>query len=195
MIFLIKKLSINLLIAIIILANLPSSGFAASKNLSVTNYSQEKSNWCWVTGGQIVIRYLTGTYINQCNLYKAGKNISTCTANQGGGFYADMARVLQRGDVHVGYVTTTLPPMATIINEIDGNSPMLARLGWKNSNLEDGHMLVIRGYNTSGNYVNYVYPMESSSYADKTSEYRTSTWSSLKENSSSKLTHTRYQMD
>ena len=84
--------------------------------------------------------------------------------------------------------------MATIIDEIDGNSPMLARIGWKSSDLVNGHMIVIRGYNTDGNYVRYVYLKQSSSYSDKTSEYRTSTWSSLKDNSSWEITHTRYQM-
>lgn len=147
--------------------------FAASKNLSVENYSQERSNWCWVTAGQIIHRYLDGNYFTQCTLYRAGKNVSAC-ANNTGGFYADMARVLSHGSVHVGLVTANLVPMYTITSEIDKNRPLLVRIGWK-SNPANGHMLVLRGYNTNGNYVRYVYPKQSSNDTDRTSEFRSST--------------------
>ncbi|MCA1042029.1 C39 family peptidase [Bacillus infantis] len=189
-----RKLFAPLVITLMILVLFPNTGMAASKSLSVENYSQEKSQWCWVTAGQIVIRYLSGTYYSQCTLYKAGKATTSCSANEPGGFYADTARVLQHGKVYVGYVGTGLPPMYTITDEIDKNQPMLARIGWK-SDPSTGHMLVIRGYDTSGSNVRYVYPKQSSSYSDRTSEYRTSTWSYLKDNSSWELTHTRYQMN
>lgn len=172
---------------------IPTSGLASTKSLSVENYSQEKSNWCWVTAGQIVIRYLSGSLYSQCTLYKAGKSTTSCV-DQTGGFYDDMARVLNHGNVHLGLVGNGLPPMYTIIEEIDADKPMLARIGWK-SNPSIGHMLIIRGYITDGNYVRYVYPTQSDYFTDKTSEYRTSTWSYLKDNLSWELTHTRYKMN
>nr|WP_198044767.1 papain-like cysteine protease family protein [Lysinibacillus timonensis] len=189
-----NKFLFTLMIAIVFTGLVsPKNSLAASKSLYVENYSQEGSKWCWVTAGQIVIEYLSGTTYSQCTLYKAGKGVSACS-NEAGGFYADMARVLDYGNVHVGYVTTGLPPMYTITEEIDGNSPMLARIGWKSGG-STGHMLILRGYNTDGSYVRFVYPKESDSYTDRTSDYRTMTWSSLKDNSDWELTHTRYQLN
>lgn len=71
---------------------------------------------------------------------------------------------------------------------------MLARIGWK-SDPDTGHMLVLRGYSTDDNLVRYVYPTQSENDTDRTSEFRSSTHSYLKNNSSWELTHTRYQMD
>ncbi|MEC1180406.1 papain-like cysteine protease family protein [Metasolibacillus meyeri] len=171
----------------------PSNVYAASKSLTVANYSQERSNWCWVTAGQIVAQYLRGTIYSQCTLYKAGKNTTTCV-NEPGGFYDDMARVLKHGNVHVGIVGTALPPMFTIVEEIDKNKPIITRINWKSGG-SVGHLLVIRGYDTNTGMVRFVYPKQSTSYTDKTSEYRILAWSELKINNEWETTHARYQLD
>ncbi|WP_445486492.1 papain-like cysteine protease family protein [Niallia sp. 03133] len=187
-------LSIVLFFFVLSVVN-PSHSLAAEKNLSVQNYSQEKSNWCWVAASQIVARYLTGSYTSQCTFYKAGKQVSTCSGNLAGSFYSDVARALEKEGVYTGTVGYTLPPMYMITDEINGGSPLLSRIGWKSTDLETGHMLIIYGYNTSGSYVRYVYPKQSTYATDKTSQYRISTHSYLEENSSWKLTHTRYNLD
>ena len=76
--------------AILLVAMNPSMSYAAdSKSLGVKNYSQEKSNWCWATGAQILSKYLGDGYHYQCTFVKKGKKTDSC-ANVTGGFYGDM---------------------------------------------------------------------------------------------------------
>ncbi|KMK91607.1 C39 family peptidase [Rossellomorea marisflavi] len=177
---------------------LPSTSYAAnSKSLGVKNYSQEKSNWCWATAAQIVSRYIGDGYHYQCTFVKKGKETSSC-ANTAGGFYGDMTKALRFGKVGTGIVGTNLVAYTTIRNEIDGGSPILVRAGWKSSNLNSGHMLIVYGYEvTSGGTKNvrFVYPNQSANDDDYTSSKRKYSWAKLKENSDWKITHSRYQME
>lgn len=188
-----KKFIVSFLLSFIVLGNINAVS-AAEKNLAMYTYSQEKSNWCWVTGAQIVSRYLTSTIYSQCELYKAGIGGTSCSGNLGGGFYGDMTRALERGNVYPGYATNEFANMTTIVKEINRNAPLLIRFGWKNTNLVEGHMIVVRGYNTDNDYVRYIFPLQSASFSDKTSELRSNSYAYTEENSSWKTTHSRWNM-
>lgn len=160
----------------------------------VENYSQEKSNWCWVAGAQIVIQYLTGDFISQCSLYKAGKEVSSCSGNKAGSFYSDEARALEKGISNPGVVVSSSVQFSTIVSQINSWQPLLARIGWK-PDLSSGHIIVINGYNTSNDYIDYVFIQQGSSAKSYTSDYRENSYDYVKDNSSWEWTHTRYGMN
>ncbi|EIT86701.1 hypothetical protein A374_03984 [Fictibacillus macauensis ZFHKF-1] len=159
-------------------------------------YSQEKTSWCWVAGTQIVIDYLKDEYHTQCTYYKWGKNKSSCSGNEGGDFYKDVANAFIGAKVQRGVVVSSGASLLTIREEIDKKRPLLARIGWKSKGKLNGagHAIVIRGYNTDGDQAHYLWIKDGDNDTDYTSEYATKSISWLKNNNQFSWTHTRLQM-
>jgi hypothetical protein len=161
---------------------------SASKLLSVTKYNQEKSQWCWVAGSQSIIKYHTGIKYSQCQLYKWGKGVSSCSGNKAGTLSEIMQTFKKAGLKNEGYRSSSSAAYSTIKSELNNSRPMLARIGWKSTNKKTGHLVPIRGYDESGSKVNWIYIRQSNS------EYRKTSYSYLKDNSSWKWTHSIYGM-
>ena len=155
---------------------------AASRNNGANIYIQEKSNWCWAAAARTIVRSATGDTSppSQCQLVKWGKNSSACS-NVTGTFGANVSRALVQGDVlSPGSVTSGAKSFSAVRGEIDSGRLMMIRWGWTSGG---GHMLVLRGYNTSGNMINYVNPLKST--------YQVKSHASLRSGSNYTWTHSR----
>ena len=166
-----------LLITLAAVVITPTAANAAEKYLTMTYYKQEKSNWCWVAAAKMIVKYKTGNVISQCEIYKDGKNISSCTTNNTGSI-ADVRRALNANGVNPGTETTLTWDYVT--SEIGVNRPIYSRIGWTSGG---GHAHVIRGYYNVG----YSYGV---SYADPATGTTTSReYDSYMNNSSWTATH------
>jgi|HigsolmetaAR203D_1030402.scaffolds.fasta_scaffold01037_16 Papain-like cysteine protease AvrRpt2. len=135
-----------------------STVIAASKELNVTKYSQEKTQWCWVTAVQSVVHFHTGTKHSQCDLWKMGKNQSTCL-NEPGNF-SEVERIFsQLSFSNDGVTSTGSISFSAVKSEIDSSRPFLIRLGWKSTDKKTGHMAVVTGYDDRSDYdfIKYIY--------------------------------------
>jgi len=151
---------------------------ANAVTLSVPLTAQAKSNWCWVTCAQMVIEYLTGNHILQCNLVKVAFGTSDCPNDPG--TFDDVKRALNHGGVTSGTVYSGAPTYDNLVTEIGASRPVIARWGWKSCNKTCGHMVVVRGYTTST--VIYLNPLDGGSYG-------TASYSYFTDNSSYATTH------
>lgn len=106
---------------------------------------QLKSNWCWVAGAQAIIDYHGPKYL-QCTIYKWGKNYGDCSTNEAGSITTDLDRAFTAaGLANIGTATSGSVSFSTIVNEINANRPLLARMAWADG--KAAHMVPIRGYN------------------------------------------------
>lgn len=120
------------------------SAFAESKVLPIPGYSQEKSNWCWVAGGQAILRYEKGTTISQCTLYQYGKNVITCGGNEQGSIYYAFTNMFTRAGLkNIGTAVDYAVQFNTIKNQINAYNGIITRIQWTAGG---GHLAVIRGY-------------------------------------------------
>ncbi len=62
-----KKVRVALA-AVLAAAITVTASYAAA--LSVTRYTQEKTNWCWAACDQMVLKYETGTKVSQSDIVK-----------------------------------------------------------------------------------------------------------------------------
>ncbi|WP_162906940.1 papain-like cysteine protease family protein [Allorhizocola rhizosphaerae] len=150
----------------------PQAAIAAEKNLSVTAYQQEKSNWCWAAASKMIIKYKTGRTVSQCQIVKDGKHISTCP-NQAGTRANVMSALSQNGVNSGSQVDLTWAQMK---NEIDSSRPIYSGIVWRSNGA--GHAHVIRGYYSTGysTGVSYIDPATGSRTARE--------WANYKDNSS-----------
>ena len=151
---------------------------ANAVTLSVPLTAQAKSNWCWVTSAQMVIEYLTGNHILQCNLVKYALNRSDCPNNAG--TFDNVKRALNYGGVTSGTVYSGAPTYSNLSTEINASRPVIARWGWKSCDKTCGHMVVVRGYTSAS--VIYLNPLNGGSYG-------TASYSYFTNNSSYATTH------
>lgn len=142
-----------------ILAGLGISGAsAASRYNSAPVYVQEQSNWCWAATTKSVVQYYRGVSATQCKIVQWGKGTATC-ANVTGYFGLDVSRALTNSGISGIGSTTGVLSFDTVRGEIDSSRVALIRWGWDDGS---GHMLLLRGYNTSGSIVGYINPLNSS---------------------------------
>lgn len=159
---------------------------AASRTNGANIYIQEHSNWCWAAATRTIVRAETGDTSppSQCQLVRWGKDSSTCP-NVTGTFGANISRALLMADVlDVGTVTSGTRTFSAVRNEIDAGRLVMIRWGWTSGG---GHMLVLRGYNTSGSMINYVNPLEST--------YQVKSHAALSSGSNYTWTHSRTGMN
>ena len=157
---------------------------AASRYNTAGIYVQEQSNWCWVATSKTVLNHYNGSSPSQCQVYKWGKNSSSCP-DGAGDFGIDVSGALTRGGVGgIGQVVTHSIPFATVQDEINVNRLVMVRWSWNSSPSATGHMVILRGYNTTGSTVSYVNPLNSS--------YQSSSYSAMVGDGTHTWTHTRY---
>ena len=150
---------ITLIVALALLITSAGIGTASATTRynAATIYVQEQSLWCWAATSKTVIKWHTGSTPSQCQVVKWGKSSSTCP-NTTGYFGVDVSRALTQGGVGgIGYTTSTMS-FTAVRSEIDMNRLVLIRWGWDSGS---GHMLVLRGYNTTGSAFSYIDPMKS----------------------------------
>lgn len=131
----------------------PAVANAVEKNLAVTPYEQEKTNWCWAAASKMIIKFKTGATVSQCNIVKYAKGTSAC--NNVGGTRSDVMTVLDHWGVNPG-VQTDLT-WDEVKAEMNTNRPIYSTIDWRSGG---GHAHVIRGfYNTGYSYgVSYIDP-------------------------------------
>lgn len=186
----IKKLATCLLLITMCMGLIGTNTvYAEKKVLNLSKYSQEKSQWCWVTGGQIIVKYHTKQKISQCQLYKWGKRTSTCT-NKPGSFNELRFAFGKTRLKELGRISTSPGAYRSIVTEIKNNRPILARLAWKSTDKKTAHAAPIRGFDTNKEKVYWIYINQQPT----TSEYRISSYGHFKNNSSWKWTHSMYGM-
>ncbi|MGG1876428.1 C39 family peptidase [Paenibacillus cisolokensis] len=183
-----QKIITSVLLTIMVVAMImpASSAHAASKYLSVTATDQEKSQWCWVTAPQIIIKFHLGSAPSQCTLVKRGKNIKDCPNKPG--TLSESKRAMTQSGISSGGTTSGTVSFSTIKSDINNNRPMILRKEWKDGKGKKtgvGHLSVIYGFNdNSGNYVSLVKIRNSNSFKSSTS------YSKLTNNSDFAWTHT-----
>lgn len=161
------------------------SSAANAVGLSVPNFKQENTQWCWAAASQILIKYTTGTKPSQCSIVKKGKNSSACE-NKPGTFTGDVERALGAYKVKNGTVLNYAGSETTIQVELGKSRPVMVRYGykpWKTT----GHMVVIKGYEWNAQSRNYRYSWQDPG----TGTTRAGTHAYLKDNSVWNWTHTR----
>lgn len=156
---------------------------AKSHTVSAGIYVQEKSNWCWAAASRTIIHHITGTAASQCKLVEWGKDTSSC-ANVTGSFGKNVSQALAKGGVgNVGTFGAFTISYSYLQGELDAGRLVMIRWAWSTGG---GHMLVLRGYDTSTSTVSFVNPEKSAFQSDTYDhivQFSTHTW-----------THTRYDI-
>lgn len=156
---------------------------AASRQIGVPAEAQTYSLWCWAASSRMVSRYLGGSSASQCQFVKWGKRTSSCP-NVTGDFGTDVSSALLSAGIYSpGNVSWSAISFNTIKGQIDSNKPVLIRWQWSSGG---GHMLVVKGYNTSGSTVTYIDPGNGS--------VSTRSYSWMKSASGHTWTHSRYNI-
>jgi hypothetical protein len=178
--------SVAVLAASLVLVGLGAVGAdAASRFLATSMYVQEKSNWCWVAASKTIVKYHTNQNPSQCTVYKWGKGGSTCP-DQTGTFGNVAAILLNAGFSSYGTNTTGAISYQYLQNEINISRPILVRWGWNSTGGSTGHMVTIRGFNTTNSIVSYVNPLNS------TNQSNTYNW--MKSGGGHTWSHTKWEI-
>jgi hypothetical protein len=150
---------------------------AAEKNLGMTAYAQEQSNWCWAAVAKMIVKFHTGRVVSQCELVKDGRRSSTCP--NVAGTKGQTLNALHANGVNGG-VEMKLD-WSTVTNQINASRPVQSGITWIRTGT--GHAHVIRGWYSTGysSGVSYIDPAggvtetrEWSNYMSNTA-WRTST--------------------
>lgn len=141
---------------------------STDRRLFVPNILQEKSNWCWAGTSVSILNYF-GKTPRQEQFVKYVK----------GDLYNNPAtsREIQYGLSGYG-VRSAISPGAKsygwVKNQINNNQPMIALIKWK-SGADIGHFLVLDGYYTGTNgidYMTYMDPWYNDHYNHNFSSFR-----------------------
>lgn len=133
-----------------------------------------------------MIHHYEGTNPTQCQVYKWGKGATSCP-NQSGDFGSHVSSALSGGGMgNVGIVSVGAISYTSVQGEINVNRLVMVRWSWDSNPSATGHMIVIRGYNTTGSTVSYVNPLNA--------VYTTATYSATVNDSAHLWTHSRYQI-
>jgi hypothetical protein len=116
--------------------------FASSKSLSITKYSQEKSNWCWAAGAQMVAKYkVPASTKTQSNI------VSHCHGNTNNtpGTLADIKSAITyaSNSYYFGHSQTVID-YSTHMSKLNASMPVLAWMSWNGGG---AHILVVKAYN------------------------------------------------
>jgi hypothetical protein len=178
-----SRIALGLIVTMAMVGGGAIAAQAASKYVSSPIIVQEKSNWCWVAAGKSLASYHAGSNPTQCTAYKWAKGGSTCPNNTGtlGNVYSILVTA---GLTNPGTVSATSRTYADLQSDLNVYRPAVARWGWDSTGGVTGHMVVIRGYNTSGSTVSYMNPLLSS--------YQSSTYTWMKAGGGHTWTDTLY---
>jgi hypothetical protein len=150
------------------------------RTLNVLYNHQESTNWCWAACCQSVLAYY-GQIIAQCDVAETARVLDYRVVNQyrgprfGGTYccnlnngcnctnYMDsctfsagsISLILKYYGIMKNYSVESPISYDVIKNEINSWRPVVFQWAWVAGG---GHFLVIRGYNTSNNLINYIDP-------------------------------------
>lgn len=122
----------------------------SAKQLNISMQAQQQSNWCWAASGNTIASWYGRNYSqNQfCDAaFGYGQN-SDCPNNQ-----ATLGNVQDAFDwagISPGSYVTGWLRSTTVQTEIDAGRPIADRIQWSSGG---GHMNVIYGYDTSGDWI------------------------------------------
>jgi len=169
-----------------LISGLTIAGAAASHagTLSLSVYTQEKSNWCWAASSKTIIQWYKGSSPSQCTLVKSGQNSTSCANNNTGSFVTQLNRIYADNGLTGGTIVNTMPSLLTIQYDVDRYNPLHIRYGYHSSSLSTGHMVAIRGY--SGSTIYWTDPASGTN--------KSGSWSYLANNSTWETTHGRFSM-
>ncbi len=115
---------------------------AHENTLTITGYSQEKSNWCWVACTRTVLKFLKVSPLpTQTEIYKKGKNVET-EENETGDF-VDIKRAI-KFYTEKTFTSSTISSFNNISDAIRLDKIVIVR-GLKGTSTE-GHDLVVYGF-------------------------------------------------
>ncbi|AQT71951.1 MULTISPECIES: papain-like cysteine protease family protein [Streptomyces] len=131
----------------------------AQKRLNITMQAQQKSNWCWAAGGNTIATWFGRTYSqNQfCNAAFNRQQGTDCPNNQA--TLGNVQTGLRWAGINPGSYVNGWLQYSTVQTEINAGRPIETRIQWSNGG---GHMHVVHGYDTAGNWVYWGDPWPSS---------------------------------
>lgn len=147
----------------------------------ITMQAQQKNQWCWAGSGNTIAEY-HGVGLTQTRFCQLAHNESGQDCANLPGTLADPQRAFARlGFASPGTYLNSRVPYAAIQTQTASNRPIETRIGWRSGG---GHMHVIYGYDTSGDWVYWADPLPANS------RYNWSTYGYYTQNSSFTWTHT-----
>jgi hypothetical protein len=178
-----SRIALVVIVTMAIVGGGAISAQAASKYVASPVIVQEQSNWCWVAAGKSLTSYHAGSNPSRCTAYKWAKGGSTCPNNTGtlGNIYTIL---ISGGLTNPGSVSSGSRTYANLQSDLNSNRPAVARWGWDSTGGSTGHIVVIRGFDTSSSSVSYMNPLNSS--------YQSSTYAWMKAGGGHTWTDTLY---
>lgn len=160
-----------------------SASAPSSYYLYIDGQAQQQTNWCWAATGNSVAAYYGYDYSqNQFCDMAFGRSTSTTCPNSQANLGNDQQAFSTIGINPGRYISGTIS-YSTLVGQISNNEPVMTRIGWTSGG---GHMMVLTGYDTSNNQVQYYDPWPSDS------RFNVSSYDWYRSNSQFTWTHTLY---
>lgn len=168
----------------------PTAHRAATTQAAPSNYylyiygqAQQKSNWCWAATGNSVADYFGYDYTqNQfCDMAFGLSTSTTCPNDQA--TLGNDQRAFSTIGINPGRYISGVISYSTLVGQISNNEPVMTRIGWTSGG---GHMMVLTGYDTTNNQVQYYNPWPSDP------RFNVSTYDWYRSNPQFTWTHTLY---
>ncbi|MBJ9993256.1 MULTISPECIES: C39 family peptidase [Paenibacillus] len=154
----VKKVSIlSFVFSVVFTVVFVSQVFAGN----IANYpvaKQEQTNWCWAASSVSILSYY-GKSVSQCSFVKATQLKTTC--DNVGETVRDVQNGLAWYSIHNEYYSGSLS-WTSLKAQIDTGYPIYVSWAWTSGG---GHAVVIYGYSESGQYVNYMDPLDGTKIA------------------------------
>ena len=176
-----------LVFLVILLIIVPQQVNAAKLVLNVNPYCQQNSNWCWAAASQSIIEYHR-KWETQCQVYKWGKNTTSCTGNEQLSM-SGYSALFQRAGLSPGTYASYAFNFSSIKGQINAYKPLIGRMEWKSNG--GGHAFIVRGYDDTSTLVHWIYI---GNCGELKTEHRISSYGALADNATWKWTHTQYGM-
>jgi hypothetical protein len=129
--------------------SLGAAGGAAAASLGFTIQAQSQTNWCWAAvSTSTSLFYNAASGWTQCKVANAELGQTTCCTN-GTSTACNKLWYLDRALTRTGNLRSVVSgtiTFALIQAEINGNSPIGARIGWTGGG---GHFVVIDGFDST----------------------------------------------
>ncbi|KAA5806163.1 MULTISPECIES: papain-like cysteine protease family protein [Thermoanaerobacterium] len=132
-----------------------NSAFAARSVLSVPQYSQQPyDNLCWATSTSMIISYFKGDTTDRT--VEIAKDKYGTNFNQPG-YTTDAEYYVKKYTSKAGSIQYNSLSYTAVQYQINHGGPIYTRIQWTSGG---GHAMVIKGYDTSTNYVIYNDPWD-----------------------------------
>jgi hypothetical protein len=157
----------------------------AARRLDITMQAQLKTNWCWAAAGNTIASWYGRNYSqNQfCNASFNRSQNTECPNNQA--TLANVQTGLRWAGISPGSYLSNWLRYPAVQTEINAGRPIETRIQWSSGG---GHMHVIHGYDTAGNWVYWGDPWPSSG------RYNWASHAWYVNNSSFSWTHSLYRI-